>query len=203
MAANRDSREPRCGDASNASPQVNSALMPPPLYGDVGRSARSDLRVRRRISGSPWRRRSRRAMGPSVPEKATARMMPGLRDNASPRLTAALAEMDSVLPAATPSSRTGRLSSGADRTDTFLPSMVSFSENEVNGTRQQLCGSSQRFQCALSLPDVGRAAIELVLSSCWKSTGLPFASSFLVASTEPATSSARPSVPSRVRVRAG
>ena len=44
----------------------------------------------------------------------------------------------------------GRLSSEANQTGTFLPSMVSYSENDVNGTRQRLSGPSQRFQCALA-----------------------------------------------------
>ena len=42
----------------------------------------------------------------------------------------------------------GRLSSRANQTGTFLPSgPVSYSEKDVNGTRQRFAGPSQRRQC--------------------------------------------------------
>ena len=45
----------------------------------------------------------------------------------------------------------GRFLSRANQTGTFLPSMVSYSLNEVKGTRQRCSGPSQRFQCALEM----------------------------------------------------
>ena len=67
----------------------------------------------------------------------------------------------------------------ANQTGTFLPSMVSYSENDVNGTRQRCSGTSQRFQWALLtlrmlvVPPSGSSR-----SSSLKSTGLPLACSF-------------------------
>jgi hypothetical protein len=43
----------------------------------------------------------------------------------------------------------GRVSSAANQTGVFFPSIVSYSENDVNGTRHRLSGPSQRFQWAL------------------------------------------------------
>ncbi len=43
----------------------------------------------------------------------------------------------------------GRLSSAANQTGVFLPSIVSYSENDVNGARQRFSLPSQRFQWAL------------------------------------------------------
>lgn len=40
----------------------------------------------------------------------------------------------------------GHVSSSANQTGTFLPSIVSYSEKEVNGTRQRCSGPSHRFQ---------------------------------------------------------
>lgn len=48
-----------------------------------------------------------------------------------------------------PNPSSGRLSSGANHTGSFLPSMVSYSLKLVNGTRQRLSGPSHRFQCLL------------------------------------------------------
>src|SRR5205807_2774144 len=44
----------------------------------------------------------------------------------------------------------GRLSSEANQTAAFVPSTVSYSENDVKGTRQRCSGTSHRFQWALS-----------------------------------------------------
>src|SRR5262245_33042243 len=60
-----------------------------------------------------------------------------------------------------------------------LHGLVSYSLNDVNGTRQRCSGSSQRFQCALLtlrmfvVPESGS-----MRSNCLKSTGLPLDSSF-------------------------
>jgi hypothetical protein len=43
----------------------------------------------------------------------------------------------------------GRLSSAANHTGTFLPSIVSYSENDVNGAKQRCFRPSHRSQCAL------------------------------------------------------
>src|SRR5665811_1796986 len=73
----------------------------------------------------------------------------------------------------------GRLSSAANQTGTFLPSMVSYSENDVNGARQRYSGPSHRFQWALLtlrifvVPPSGS-----IRNNCLKSTGLPLASGF-------------------------
>src|SRR4051794_19997234 len=70
----------------------------------------------------------------------------------------------------------GRLSSEANQTGTFLPSTVSYSLNDVNGTRHRSSGPSQRFQWALLtlrmfvVPRSGSSR-----SSSLKSTGSPLA----------------------------
>src|SRR5258708_32534614 len=70
----------------------------------------------------------------------------------------------------------GRDWSAANQTGVFFPSIVSYSENDVNGTRHRLSGPSQRFQWALLtfrmfvVPLSGPSR-----SSSLKSTDLPFA----------------------------
>lgn len=56
--------------------------------------------------------------------------------------------------------RAALLGSGPDR-GTFLPSIVSSPENDVNGTRQRVSGLRQRPRCALPHADLGSAGIGL------------------------------------------
>jgi hypothetical protein len=49
----------------------------------------------------------------------------------------------------------GRLSSTANPTGTLLPSMVSYSEYELNGTSQRFSRPSQRRQCLGQSEDIG------------------------------------------------
>src|ERR1700709_2402574 len=73
----------------------------------------------------------------------------------------------------------GLLSFEANQTGAFLPSIVSYSENDVNGTRQRFSGPSQRFEWGLLtfrmfvVPPSGS-----IRSSSLKSTDFPLASSF-------------------------
>jgi hypothetical protein len=70
----------------------------------------------------------------------------------------------------------GRVSSAANQIGVFLPSIVSYSENDVNATRHRLSGPSQRFQWAL--PTFRMFVVPLSgssRSSSLKSTDLPFA----------------------------
>ncbi len=67
----------------------------------------------------------------------------------------------------------------ANHTGTFLPSIVSYSENDVSGTRQRLSGPSHRFQWLLLV--LRMLVVPLsgsIRSSSLKSTVLPLASSF-------------------------
>jgi hypothetical protein len=73
----------------------------------------------------------------------------------------------------------GRLSSVAKQTGTFLPSIVSYSLNEVNDTKHRFSGPSHRCQC---LPAVIRMFVTPLSGSSrsnfLKSTGWPLASNF-------------------------
>src|SRR5258708_27183885 len=73
----------------------------------------------------------------------------------------------------------GRLSSRANHTGTFLPSIVSYSEKEVNGARHRCSGPSHRLQCALfTLPILVVPLSGSIRRTSFKTTVLPFASNF-------------------------
>jgi hypothetical protein len=60
-----------------------------------------------------------------------------------------------------------------------LPSIVSYSENDVNGTRQRFSGPSHRCQCLLAVLRIFVVPLSgSNRSSSLKSTGWPLASSF-------------------------
>jgi hypothetical protein len=54
----------------------------------------------------------------------------------------------------------GRLSSSANQTGTFRPSMVSYSENELNDTRQRLSGPAPPVR-AVDVANIGRSTVRL------------------------------------------
>src|SRR6476659_3454927 len=71
----------------------------------------------------------------------------------------------------------GRVASVANQT--FLPSIVLYSENDVNGTRQRLSGPSHRFQWELEIFLMFVVPLSgSIRSSSLKSTVLPLACTF-------------------------